>query len=567
MPTQLDLTYPAILKAIKSPELSGRTESHAFLVWFLQHYFRLDELEAQDTVCDGPDDKGIDGVYVSENLETVFVFQSRLVQNPRRTLGDTQLKEFVGSLDQFRDPNKIAEIANTTANVELERLLKAENVEQVIDEGFALKGVFVTNINQDSNAIDYLRGRNDLRVFDKQALDTGFIPLGPTEPVGTPVTFDVFGYDVAQHQIGDVKVLFSPLKGSELIKLDGIASSELFAWNVRGTLGRTKVNKDIGRSIDDASEHRNFLLYHNGLTILCQEMERQEDKITIAKYSVVNGCQSLTSLFDHSDNITDDLRVLTRLIELPPDHELAEKITHHSNNQNPINARDLQANSTIQRRLQKEFATKYAGQVFYRIKRGELHHPASEVIENDEAGRLLLAFDLKQPWSCHQSYKVLDELHGDIFARPEVDAHRIVAVVDFQATIRECMNNVENKLLASYRLCQYFLLYLLRKVLENDNVGENLCTTPLNFISQPDGRRRLRTCAGRIIEDIIIDLNAETLEREDQGDYFDYKRELKSPNAVRELERIIIPQYQKAVQRNRASSFSEEWSNSEPNIS
>jgi len=80
MAIPLDLNYPAILNFIKTEFVAGRTESHAFLVWFLQHFFRLDELEAQETVCDGPDDKGVDGVYVDSNLETVFLFQCKLVQ-------------------------------------------------------------------------------------------------------------------------------------------------------------------------------------------------------------------------------------------------------------------------------------------------------------------------------------------------------------------------------------------------------------------------------------------------------------------------------------------------------
>ncbi len=309
MPIALDLTYPAILNAIKTEVVAGRTESHAFLVWFLQHYFRLDELEAHETVCDGPDDKGVDGIYVDSNLETIFVFQCKLVQNPKRTLGDTQLKEFAGSLDQFRTPDKIAEIAGTTANTELARVLTTANVAKLVTDGYAVKGVFVANIDRDTNATAYLQARDDIRLFDKPVLAASFVPVGPTEPVGTPVTFDVFGYDCAQYQIEDVKVVFAPLKGNDLIRLDGIASSELFAWNVRGSLGRTKVNKDIGCSIDSVAEHKNFLLYHNGLTILCQQLERKGDKITLSKYSVVNGCQSLTSLFDHRAKITDDLRI------------------------------------------------------------------------------------------------------------------------------------------------------------------------------------------------------------------------------------------------------------------
>lgn len=558
---EIDLTYPAILEQFKRHSLPGRTESHAFLLWFLQHYYRLDEADSQDAVCDGPDDKGIDGIYVDENLETIDVFQCKLVQNTTRTLGDTQLKEFVGTLSQLSDPEKITEIATTTSNSELASLLQSANVAKKVDDGYAVRGIFLINIDRDQNAIEYLEGRTDIRLFDKSDLESSHVAAGPTAPVGTPVTFDVFGYDCAEYQIEDVSVIFAPLKGSELIQLHGIASNELFAWNVRGSLGRTKVNKDIGKSIDEPTEHKNFLLYHNGLTILCQDLKHEDDKIRISGYSVVNGCQSLTSLYDHRKKITEDLRVLARLIQLPPDHILAEKITHHSNNQNPINARDLQSNSTIQRRLQNEFTAKYAGDIFYRIKRGEPDQGTS-VIDNDEAGRLLLAFDLKEPWTCHQSYKILDELHADIFARPEVNADRIVTVSDIHAQVVACLTEIENQLLASYRLTQYFLLYLVRQALDLDDEGKRLCAEPEEFLGASDGRQRIQDCVTRIVRDIIIDLNAEAREREESGNPFDYKRELKSPKAVRELTKNIIPQYQKAVSRGRASSFGKEWEES-----
>jgi hypothetical protein len=146
MPNSLKLEYPSILDSIKSCLVPGRTESHAFLVWFLQYYFRLDETEAQESVCDGPDDKGVDGIYIDENLETVFIFQCKLVQNAKRTLGDTALKEFVGTLSQFRDPNTIGDIAATTANTELAKLLTSANVAKLVDDGFAINGAFITNI-------------------------------------------------------------------------------------------------------------------------------------------------------------------------------------------------------------------------------------------------------------------------------------------------------------------------------------------------------------------------------------------------------------------------------------
>ena len=563
MEKSLNLDYPAILDVIKPCLIEGRTESHSFLVWFLQQYYRLDDTESHDTVCDGLDDKGIDGIYVDENLESIVVFQAKLVKSPQKTLGDSPLKKFVGTLDQFSTPAEISQIANTTANRELSNLLVKEKVAEKINTGYAVKGVFVTNIEMDRNGKNYLKGREDLSVVDKSELITNYIPLGRTPPVPTPVSFDIFGYDCAEYRFADANILMAPLKGSELIGLGGIVSQELFVWNVRGTLGRTKVNKDIGRSIDDSSEHKNFLLYHNGLTILCKEVKRKSDKITISGYSVVNGCQSLTSLYDHKNKITDDLRIMVRLIELPPDHELAEKITHHSNNQNSINARDLQSNSPIQRRLQNEFNSKYSGQIFYRIKRGELEQ-ASHVIENHEAGRLLLAFDLKQPWTCHQTYKILDELHASIFARPEVNADRILAAAIIHGVILQAIDNVEDRPFASYRLTQYLLLFLVREALELDPLGKSFCQNPGKFLSEPNGRERIRTCFARVIADIVIDLNAELRDRKRSEKFLDYKRELKSPSAVRELSRSIITPYQKLISSHRAKSFTQEWEDSVP---
>ena len=338
----------------------------------------------------------------------------------------------------------------------------------------------------------------------------------------------------------------------------GIENRELFAWNLRGSLGRTKVNRDIGKSIDNQSEHKNFLLFHNGLTVLCEELNHENDKSVIEKYSVVNGCQSLTSLFDHSAKLTDELRVMTRLIELPPEHELADKVTNRSNNQNPINARDLQSNSVVQRRLQTEVNRDYTGTFFYRIKRGEPEQ-GSEVIENDEAGRLLLAFDHRQPWVCHQSYKILDELHAEIFARPEVNSHRVVAMVDLSAAIISASVAIENRLIANYRLTRYFLMYLLRQALETDHEGRRFCMDPSLFLSAQNGREKLCRSIEPVLTDLVIDFNAELREREEARNPFDYKREFKSANSVRELSRVIIPQYQKAVQRNRATAFGAEW--------
>ncbi|MBO9647392.1 MAG: AIPR family protein [Variovorax sp.] len=557
MAGNLVLSYPDILKNFGPHLVQGRTESRAFLGWFLEHYFRLDETDAQDSICDGPDDKGVDGIYVDGNLERIDVFQTKLYQNDKRTLGDTALKEFAGTLDQLRTRESIEHLASTTGNVELRELIKDTGLATLVEKGYKMRGVFVTNSTADKNAAAYIQSRSDITVFDGEALEKIWVPPGESAPVHTEMKFRLDGHTAIQYKTPDATVFVAPLLATELVALTGLQSGELFAWNVRQALGRTKVNKAIADSVAEQAEHKNFLLYHNGLTILAEKAAHVDDHLLIDGYTVVNGCQSLTTLFEHRAKITDELRLLARIIMLPPQNELAAKITRHSNNQNSISARDLQSNSTIQRRLQAEFRSVLSGQYDYEIKRGETSNGAKIVITNEEAARLLLAFDREQPWSCHQSYRLFDDLHSEIFGRPEVTAMRIAALHVLFTAVIDSLSEIKDQLVANYRLTHYFLLYLLRQAIAVDPAGRDFIERPDSLV-QSVGLEKLLGLAKNILADLIVDFNAEIAERIEAKNPFDHKRELKSPTAVRTLAKQLIPSYEKAIRRDRATSFSSE---------
>jgi hypothetical protein len=144
MSTTLDLTYPAVLEHLARHRVIGRTESRAFMAWSLENYYRLEDFAALDCVCDGPGDRGIDGIYVDENLETVDVFQNRLLQNTARTVGDTSLKEFVGTLAQFNNPRYIEEVERTTSNHELRELIRERALADKVTQGYEVRGTFFT---------------------------------------------------------------------------------------------------------------------------------------------------------------------------------------------------------------------------------------------------------------------------------------------------------------------------------------------------------------------------------------------------------------------------------------
>lgn len=345
-----------------------------------------------------------------------------------------------------------------------------------------------------------------------------YVPGEKAIPSTTEIAFDVFGFDYSEYNVSNVaKVVIAPVSATDLVRMEGIKNQKLFDLNVRKTLGKTKVNRDIAKSVKDALEHPQFLLYHNGITIICSHVDTSDEgKIKIQGYAVVNGSQSLTCLFDNRNKVTQDLRILTRIIEIEPGSELIPKITHNSNNQNGIKARDFRSNSLIQVRIQNEISQAYP-QYFYQIKRGD--NPGQRiVIDNELAGKILIAFDLKEPWTVHQSYKIFDESHQKIFARPEVTGGRIVVLFDLYREVENNLDCVKPELFSRYQMTKFFILYLLAEAISNDEIGKDFCKNPEKFYQNSNFLQAIKP----IMIDLIIDLNGEL--EEEGGEEFDFKK-------------------------------------------
>lgn len=553
----LNLDYANLLCLIQPYMVSGRTESRAFLHWFLENIYRLDVLEVEDIVCDGHGDKGIDGIYINESEECIDIFQSKISQNSTKRLGDAQLKEFIGSLKQLETTEGIDSLVSTTVNTQLKRLIN-EKRDYLTSFEYPIRGIFVTNIEKDFNAeslIEAVSSSVRLSVWDKALIAQMYVPSEKAIPSASEVSFDVFGFDYAEYNVSNVaRVVIAPIAAPDLVKMDGIQNQQIFDLNVRKSLGNTKVNKDISKSISDPSEHTRFLLYHNGITIICSKVDTEEEgKIKIQGYAVVNGCQSLSCLYDSRNKVTQDLRILTRLIEIKPGSELIPKITHNSNNQNGIKARDFRSNSLIQVRIQKEIYQNYP-QYFYQIKRGD-DADQRIVIDNELAGKILIAFDSKEPWTVHQSYKIFDESHQKIFARPEVTGGRIVVLFELYREVENNLDDIKPELFGRYQMTKFFVLYLLAEALSSDEIGKKFCAKPENFYQNASQKTSLIKCIRPIMGDLIIDLNGEL--QESGGEEFDFKRTLKTQSLSRSLATKVITSHKKLIARERAESFSQ----------
>ena len=553
-----DLEHAKLTSTILEPYSDRAANTSAqFLRWFLENIFRLDSQNADDAAVDGQQDKGVDGLFINDTTETIHIIQAKTKQKKNAELGDTDLKEFFGTMQQFRDGKYVEDLLDGNAHEDLKRAIRRTKLIDRLNAGYRVEGVFVTNVPLNSDGIDFLKkSGEELIAYDANRLVSEFVSLDPKEGIEGKFEFDVSDTEVISYDASsNVKSRIFLAKGLQLTHLAGIEDGRLFERNVRLSLGNTKINKSLSGSIRDKSEHRNFPLYHNGITILCQKIYLDdEEKLGMKDYVVVNGAQSLTSLFKTKNSITDDLRVLVKVVEVQGDHALADKIATYSNNQNAIKPRDMRSNHAIQQRLKKEFEEIADGEAIYEVKRGE-DAGDLEVLENDFAGLILLSMDLGEPWSAHQKYKVMDDSHSKIFGRPNVTGAKVYGLWWMFAEIWDATDNIEDKTFANYTLTKFFLAHAVSEIIRSDESGKRLFESFENIIEK-DELDDLMEIIEEIAGTAADDLNAEYETAKEEPD-FDYKSELKSPSWCRATVERLKSQYKKDVKRKRAKPISE----------
>jgi hypothetical protein len=546
-----ELRYENLKSIINSFEDKGRAEGRSFLNWFLESIFRLDPIEADDSICDRPNDRGIDAIYVDENQSEIIVLQGK-VRQKESSIGDGPLRELAGTITQIETVEAVDALLAGGGNDDLKNLLNRLRVRDLVANDYSVVGAFVSNQPLDANGREFLEQHGRIRVYDRYRIAAEFIDIDADGGVDDVFTFDTSYVDPLFLQTGTgVSSYILPVLAKELVEMSGIEDGTLFSQNVRQSLGNTKVNKAMRESVSDRSQHQFFPLYHNGVTILCRKATLSDDKLVIEKYVVVNGAQSISTFKKTESLLTDDLRVIAKIVELN-DTSLAKAITINSNNQNAIKPRDLKSTNEVQLRLKREFENNFAGQFDFEIKRGQPVKDDVELITNEEAGRLLLAFDLVEPEACHQVYKLFDDKYAEIFARPSVNASRIVFLHYLMKVIYQCMPAIEYKPLSKYGLTRFFLLSALAELLSKDDGSKAIVKDP-NKIIGSDNFEKFISSVEEALQSMIIDLNYEVRQR---GESFDYKGDLKSPAKVRELRGELLKSYEKELAKGKMKPVS-----------
>ena len=174
----------------------------------------------------------------------------------------------------------------------------------------------------------------------------------------------------------------------------------MFRKNVRQSLGNSnKVNKAIAQTIK--KDARDFFFLHNGITAICSHMELKGNHLSVKELNVVNGCQSLSTIYSSSETAkkATDAYILFRFYEIS-ESDRADKISTSTNSQSAVKARDLRSNDKSVLALKKAYEQFYPDGYFI-TKRGEkvdkLKYNDANVVNLTDLGKQLIAWQSQRP--------------------------------------------------------------------------------------------------------------------------------------------------------------------------
>ena len=295
-----------------------------------------------------------------------------------------------------------------------------------------------------------------------------------------------------------------------------------------------------------------FPAYHNGLTLLTERLEVDDEGLHLDGVSVVNGCQSLLAMHANQDRLTPELTLLTKVVELGSDPTLADIITYRSNNQNPVNIRDQRANDVIQRDLQSQVSETYPTDLFYSIRRGEPAPDGVPVFDNQLAAQLITAIWLREPWNAVRKLRLFDEDYRRIFAKG-IDAHRLLLAYRLTELIDAQRDRLRGDVSASFAAARFTIAHLVAEVCRLNEAGQQLLEHPGRWLPERDGEvtEALRVFVEHVIDELNVYVESREEERRDDPSrpIFDPKVAFKSAGAIRDTTRHVLSMTRHAIKR------------------
>ncbi len=530
-----------------------RNESTSLIHWVLVNVFDLDTDFAKSIICDGNKDKGVDAIFVDDLEEIIYVFQGKYKTNNDHHIGDKVLRDFSGVKNWFKDQESVNSLESSTINPELKNLIQLQKLEEIIND-YSVEYHFISNAFINDDTEEFLEVEKDIKVWDIETLLRHYHLIEDDPLVIDKHIFEgINADDVIELEVGSgMKSIMVPIEAQKILELKGIEDLTLFNKNVRYGLGNTRVNKAIKSTINDIDESKNFLLFHNGISMVCEAAYYIPDKgeLHTENYSVVNGAQSILTFYKEAKKLNGDIRVLLRVTQVGDDKDLISLISKYNNNQNSISMKDLRSKDKIQNRLTKQFEeldSKYGLNIRYSSIRGQQIPKGKQVIYSDYAGQLMESCYLQRSYNIHLKASMFDSRYSEIFSK-NTSALRLIMYYRAHNTLNGILDKIDDKGIADYGLAQHFLIMVLFDILNSDPVIKNHLRDENKMLTQLE---EWDAAYKNILSTLIKGLNKGVRGyKQDEENEFIYKNFFKSKDSVTKLHNSVRGDFEGLLELN-----------------
>lgn len=523
-----------------------------FIAWYLRNIHNLDTFETKDCITDGAGDKQIDAVYIDNQTCTVYIIQGKFYGGD--TVDAEPLREVLSSWIQIQDLAHLQDGANHNLQVKISEIAMA--LEDDYEICFEL---IMTSVLTDA-------AKHDLERFQKELSDNEAIAVSLVVVDNETLKFK---YDEALNRnrayinhefklengkymeltIDGTKAVIVALPLKDCIKIPGIKDGSLFRKNVRQSLGTSnKVNKGIARTIKNNAG--DFFFLHNGITAICSQMSIHNGILSVKELNVVNGCQSLSTIFSCSESAkkADCAYIMFRFYEITST-ERADNISTSTNSQSAVKARDLRSNDKAVLAMKKAYELFYPDGYFI-TKRGEkvdtVKYNTAHIVNLTDLGKQLIAWHSQRPNLSYGETKIFDKYFDQLFRReysPEnVQALNVLFSTLYVKWDKDNPMGLNETLLAMKAYAPYHQLYAISVIFCEINKMNDSIPSPSVVLQKLNVAGLLDTIVETAGSCLNMALETASSEASDSGKMFVPQNWIKSKTSLKDL-RTAIKQY------------------------
>ncbi|WP_199504024.1 AIPR family protein [Qipengyuania sp. YIM B01966] len=428
-------------------------DSIAFSYFALSKILKIDDAEISATLMDGPDDRGIDAVYIDSRPEArrIHLFQFKHVSDFKKTQNNFPSNE-VDKISTFLD-DCFRQDSTMEGNCNPLLWLKVQAIWSALEES-----VYSIHIHLCSNASKLTeqhseRFREGLRPYLHAQVSEHDLMWFSNAISRASRDDRRLALPIVENQLfgrtdGFAQGLIATVRASDLVDLirepeyPSEVDPTLFEENIRLYLGE---ENEVNRKILTTALSKNnleFWYLNNGVTIVCQGLEYQpksaSPKAHMINPQIVNGGQTSHALFEagRSDILRiADVRILVRIIETT-DQSLTMRVAEATNSQTPIRSRDIRSNDKVQ--VQLENALRPIGYFYERKNDQHIGEATDKRIDAVKLGQVILAYVLREPDRAKTaSNKIFGEYYEWVFNEHVLSAENVLAIWRIYKTVED----------------------------------------------------------------------------------------------------------------------------------